>query len=52
MDPTSPGLSMPYQSFVVWYVPGAVYGGAGRPVGSPESAATSVNFKMASERHR
>ena len=43
MDPTSPGLSTPYQSFMARGMSGAVYRGyvrAGRPVGSPESAAT------------
>ena len=44
MDPTSPGLSMLYQTFAVLCKPGAVYKGyvrAGRHVGSPESAVTS-----------
>ena len=48
MDPTSPGLSTPYESFTVWYVPGAVYEGyarAGKPVGLPESAVTSGEFQ-------
>ena len=48
VDPTSPRLSMAYQSLTVWYVPGAVYEGyerTGRPVGLPESAVTSGKFQ-------
>ena len=44
VDPTSPGLSTPYQSFTARGMPGAEYRGyarAGRPVGSPESVVTS-----------
>ena len=44
----TPRLSVPYQSFMVGYIPGAVYEGyarAGRPVGLPESAITSGEFQ-------
>ena len=45
---------MPYQSFTVLYLPGAVYeeyAHAERPVGLPESAVKSGEPKMVSKRH-
>ena len=48
VDPTSLKLSMPYQSFTVWYVHGTVnegYAHARRPVDLPESAVTSGKFQ-------
>ena len=49
VDPTSPGLSTLYRSFMVCYIPGAVYRGyafAERPVGLPESAVTSSEVQI------